>query len=85
MGQLFPAEPGRLDIRVERQGARLLVEVHNDGRQPAHSGKGIGLANVRERLRHLYGEEQQVDAGWGIDGRFGVRIALPLRTEEAVA
>lgn len=77
------AAPGRLDIRVERQGTRLLVEVHNDGRQPAHTGSGIGLANVRERLRHLYGEEQQVEAGWGIDGRFGVRIALPLRSEEA--
>lgn len=79
------AVPGRLDIRVERQGTRLLVEVHNDGQQPAHAGNGIGLANVRERLRHLYGEEQQVDAGWGADGRFDVRIALPLRTEEAAA
>jgi two-component system sensor histidine kinase AlgZ len=74
------ATPGRLDIRVERAGERLLVDVHNDGRQPAQpiSG-GIGLANVAERLRHLYGDAQQVDAGWGGDGRFGVRIALPLR------
>lgn len=40
---------------------------------------GIGLANVAERLRRLYGEAQQVDAGWRADGRFGVRIALPLR------
>jgi two-component sensor histidine kinase len=74
------ATPGRLDIRVEREGERLLVEVHNDGRRPALPIKGgIGLANVAERLRHLYGNAQQVDAGWGDDGRFGVRIALPLR------
>jgi two-component system sensor histidine kinase AlgZ len=74
------ATPGRLDIRVERTGERLLVEVHNDGRRPAQpTGSGIGLANVAERLRHLYGDAQQVDAGWGGDGRFGVRIALPLR------
>jgi hypothetical protein len=74
------ATPGRLDICVERAGARLLVDIHNDGRQPAQvvSG-GIGLANVAERLRHLYGDAQQVDAGWNDDGRFGVRIALPLR------
>jgi two-component system sensor histidine kinase AlgZ len=72
--------PGRLDIRVERVGAKLRVDVHNDGRQPVQlAGGGIGLANVAERLRHLYGDDQQVDAGWGDDGRFGVRIALPLR------
>jgi two-component system sensor histidine kinase AlgZ len=77
------AVPGRLDIRVERLGTRLLVEVHNDGRRPERPGRGIGLVNVTERLRHLYGNDQQVDAGWGADGRFGVRIAMPLRTVEA--
>ncbi|MCD2515213.1 histidine kinase [Massilia sp. G4R7] len=79
------AAPGRLDIRVERQDARLLVEVHNDGLAPAQAGSGIGLANVRERLRHLYGAEQQVEAAWDEDGRFGVRIAMPLRAAEAAA
>jgi two-component system sensor histidine kinase AlgZ len=59
--------------------------VQNDGQQPAHAGSGIGLANVRERLRHLYGDDQVVDAGWGADGRFGVRVALPLRSVEAAA
>lgn len=78
--------PGRLDILVERAGARLLLDVRNDGRRPAQTGAdGIGLANVAQRLRHLYGDAQQVDAGWGEDGRFGVRIALPLRAVEAAA
>lgn len=79
------ATPGRLDIRVERLGARLLVDIHNDGRQPAQPGCGIGLANVSERLRHLYGDDQQVDAGWEAGGRFGVRIALPLRALDGAA
>jgi hypothetical protein len=77
--------PGRLDIRLEHVGERLLVEVRNDGQQPAQPGCGIGLANVRERLRHLYGDDQEVEAGWGQDGRFGVRIALPLRSMAAAA
>ena len=72
--------PGRLDILVERAGARLLIDVQNDGQQRAYAESGIGLANVRERLRHLYGEEQQVDAAWSTDGRFHVRIAMPLRS-----
>jgi two-component system sensor histidine kinase AlgZ len=76
---------GRLDILVERAGDRLLIDVQNDGQALAREGSGIGLANVRERLRHLYGEGQQVDAGWRTDGRFHVRIAMPLRGMEAAA
>jgi len=80
------AEPGRLDIRVERAGLRLLLDVRNDGRQPLQASTGgIGLANVAQRLRHLYGDAQQVDAGWGEDGRFGVRITLPLRLVDGVS
>jgi len=77
--------PGRLDIRAERAGTRLLIDVQNDGQQRVHAEDGIGLANVRERLRHLYGEGQQVDAGWNTAGRFHVRIAMPLRSMEAAA
>jgi two-component system sensor histidine kinase AlgZ len=77
--------PGQLDILVERAGARLLVDVQNDGRQSAQAGSGIGLANVRERLRHLYGEGQEMDAAWNTDGRFHVRIAMPVRSMEAAA
>lgn len=74
--------PGRVDIRVEHTGAGLLVEVVNDGVPPkdaaASKGGGIGLANVAERLRHLYGADQQLEAGWRADGRFQVRLTLPL-------
>lgn len=77
--------PGRLDILVERSGTRLLIDVQNDGQPQAHAEGGIGLANVRERLRHLYGEDQEVSAGWNTDGRFQVRIAMPLRSMGAPA
>ncbi|HEY0065360.1 MAG TPA: histidine kinase [Telluria sp.] len=77
--------PAHLDILVERTGERLRIDVQNDGQQPAHGGNGIGLANVRERLRHLYGDAQAVHAGWGADGRFRVRIAMPLRRMAAAA
>lgn len=71
------AVPGRLDIRVDRVGSQVLIEVLNDGRRPAQPGCGSGLANVAERLRRLYGDAQQIDADWSIDDRFGVRIVLP--------
>lgn len=79
------ATPGRLDIVVGRAGERLLIDVRNDGQQQAPAGSGIGLANVRQRLRHLYGERHEVAAGWGSDGRFHVSISMPLRGMEAAA
>lgn len=76
---------GRLDILVERAGGRLLIDVQNDGQQRTPMGSGIGLANVRERLRHLYGDDQQMDAGWRADGRFQVSITMPLHSMAAAA
>lgn len=73
------AVPGRIDIDVARAGDRLRVDVRNDGRMPAQRGGGIGLPNVANRLRHLYGDAGRVDAGWGDDGRYHVRLELPLR------
>ena len=80
------AAPGRLDIlRRARWRAPARRRAATTAAARADAGSGIGLANVGERLRHLYGEDQQVDAGWGPDGRFGVRIVLPLRSVEAAA
>ena len=73
------AAPGRIDIRVERADNRLCVDVRNDGARLEKAGDGIGLANVANRLRHLYGDAQRVDAGWRDDGRFHVSLTLPLR------
>lgn len=78
---------GQLDIGVARDGEQLLVDVRNDGAAPDAAvpgeGGGIGLPNVTERLRSLYGAAQRVDAGWREDGRFHVQLALPLRAVTA--
>jgi hypothetical protein len=82
------AAKGRLDILLRREGSYLLVDIHNDGQpaaRPKEGSGGSGLANVAERLRHLYGGDQRFDAGWDAQGRFGVHIALPLRRLDAAA
>jgi two-component system, LytTR family, sensor kinase len=50
-----------IEIRAERHGMRLELQVIDDGAgmKPGHS-TGLGLANARRRLRELYGEEQGV-------------------------
>ena len=58
--------PGTLVIRSWREPGRTLIEVRDDGmgftlerlQQPMSSG--IGLANVRERLRVIYGAAYQL-------------------------
>jgi len=51
---------GRVEVSVTPEGETLVLRVSNDvPPTPAKSaGEGIGLANVRERLRVLYGAAQ---------------------------
>ena len=58
--------PGTITIRSRRDSGRAVIEVEDDGigflldrlKQPMSSG--IGLANVRERLRVIYGATYQL-------------------------
>lgn len=56
-------EGGTITLRSRRQNGRLSVEViddgmgFSDGRRPEISDSGIGIRNVRERLKALYGQE----------------------------
>ncbi|KAF1004934.1 MAG: Sensor histidine kinase BtsS [Luteibacter sp.] len=58
--------PGGLELRVDNP----LPDT------PAPAGTGHGLRNVRERVRHHYGDRARVDAG-AVEGRFVVALFLP--------
>jgi two-component system LytT family sensor kinase len=57
---------GRVVIRAERKGGMLVLEVHDNGvglpptRMETESESGIGLRNVNERLRVIYGPPYQL-------------------------
>ena len=59
-------EPGTIVIRSRREHGRAVIEVEDDGmgflleRLDAPMASGIGLANVRERLRVIYGATYQL-------------------------
>ena len=73
-------EGGRLDIRVARDQNRLTIAVENDGPPlPPRREDGIGLANIRARLRSLYGDEAALDIADGAPGRVLVTVSLPYR------
>ena len=72
--------PTRIAIEARREGERLALEVIDSGRRtdlPA-PGAGIGLKNVGQRLRLIYGEAQSLERGREADGSFHVKLTLPL-------
>jgi signal transduction histidine kinase len=73
--------PAHISIRAWSQGRRLFLEVIDSGKgHPTKTqGAGIGLANVIQRLRLIYGEENvELAAGRVANGCFRVLLIFPL-------
>jgi LytS/YehU family sensor histidine kinase len=74
--------PATISVNVRAVDNRLFLEVVDSGKgrgSAAVGGAGIGLANVRERLSLIYGDEHSgLTAGRDPEGRFRVEINLPL-------
>jgi sensor histidine kinase YesM len=76
-------EGGCLAIRCRRDGQSLRIDVEDDGKGFAtNEGGGIGLSNVRERLRGCYGEAAslalQALPGGGV--RASIRVPMEAAT-----
>jgi two-component system, LytTR family, sensor kinase len=74
------SEPGRIEVRAWREGAELCLEVRDDGpglQVKAKPGGGVGLANTRARLLHLYGAEQHFEIVNDPRGGCVARVRLP--------
>jgi two-component system LytT family sensor kinase len=75
-------EGGTLTLRARRQDGRLVLAVADDGPGPDGAGapgRGIGLANTRERLREGYGDAHSFQVLRGEGGGTEVRIEIPFR------
>ncbi|HEU0311208.1 MAG TPA: histidine kinase [Sphingomicrobium sp.] len=73
--------PASISVEARREGNGLTLEVVDSGGGSGSpsKGSGIGLANVRQRLALIYGEmESALSAGRDSDGRFRVKVSLPL-------
>jgi LytS/YehU family sensor histidine kinase len=74
--------PGCVLIRARRLGSELHLEVLDDGLGLSSAGKngtGLGLANTRARLLHLYGTSQRLEVGNNPQGGCVAKIVLPFR------
>jgi signal transduction histidine kinase len=83
-------EPVRIAIGARRIGTNLELSVRDDGPGLVKAGSasrdgGVGLANTRSRLEHLYGASQQLRLETPEGGGLEVVVMLPFRDETAVA
>lgn len=72
-------EGGTVRVSAERHAASIAISVDNpcDPDRPSGRGAGVGLQNVKQRLRTLYGTEASV-ATEERGGRFVARLQLPI-------
>jgi two-component system LytT family sensor kinase len=86
-GLASKVEGGTVTLRARRAGARLTIEVEDDGVGiPADElagvlNKGIGVSNVKERLEVLYNQDYRMD----IDSQPGIGTKIAIEVPEMLA
>lgn len=80
-GVLHGRERNAIVVGAGVEGGSLVLSVRDDGRglPPLGNGGGVGIANARRRLEHLYGDRAKLGVSPGAAGRgVDVTIAIPL-------
>jgi sensor histidine kinase YesM len=69
---------GMVTMRARRKGPQVIVEIEDNGVGFAATTRGgVGLSNLRERLRLLYGDRAALEVGDVAGGGAIVRVKLP--------
>jgi two-component system sensor histidine kinase AlgZ len=79
---------GTIQIHARVAGDRLVIRVHDNGdglrESSSGTGRGIGLANLRERLETLYGNGEHLKLSSDEPGTTA-ELALPVRHADPIA
>lgn len=73
---------GRLWLSAERVDGRVVIHVKDNGvgiEEASVPSEGIGLSNVRSRLREIYGTEQSLTLRAREGGGMDARVEIPFR------
>jgi two-component system LytT family sensor kinase len=76
-----PPAPAHVAVRACRDGARLVLEVGDNGPglRGDPLGRGVGLTNTADRLRALFGDAQSLEFLDAPGGGLVVRMTMPYR------
>jgi two-component system LytT family sensor kinase len=79
------SNPGRIEVAAARRNGLLELSVTDEGPGlpdgfVASTSKGLGLRNVRERLRRLYGPNHELEVSNRAGGGVLARMTLPFST-----
>ena len=76
---------GRVEITARREDGELCLVVRDTGPGLADASpglsKGVGLANTRSRLEHLFGERHSLDFSEPPGGGLAVKIVIPFSVD----
>ena len=77
---------GRIEIAAHRENGTLHVRISDDGRglpngEQAALREGVGLANTRARLAHLYGSQHNFEMISSPHTGLTLELEIPFRTE----
>jgi LytS/YehU family sensor histidine kinase len=76
-------EGGTIDVNARVNGATLEVEVCDDGVGiDLHADDGVGLANIRERLALLYGQDAELVISAPMSGGACATVRIPYKMME---
>jgi two-component system, LytTR family, sensor kinase len=80
--------PGRVEIRARRDNGELRLEVRDNGPglsadQQRELRSGVGVANVKARLEHLYGTAQHFEMANQPGGGLAVTVRVPYREDNS--
>ena len=71
---------GLIEIRAERRGDKVYLEVRDDGPGIEETfSEGVGLSNTRARLEYLYGADGKLDLRNNSEGGLVASAQIPFR------
>ncbi|GAV21733.1 sensor histidine kinase [Carboxydothermus pertinax] len=82
---ILPKKGGLIQINAKLQDKKAVIEVVDNGIGLSEDAKiGVGLSNLKERLRNLFREEGQFYLSSKEDGGTISRLIIPLLSKEAL-
>lgn len=70
---------GTLAIAARRDAGALVIEVANPASATGGDGAGVGLANARERLQRLFGDDARLELDRSAPTQVVARVRIPQR------